>query len=232
MEKSNNYKRKQENLVSSDDDSRVLKRYKIDELEEDRMIYALGTQIHFTAQINSHTIERLIKVFTKVIKENIPKFGVKLQKGEFIDIDYIVDSPGGSVTSVLKFVDFMKMVKHKHPYFRFNSIITGMVASAGTTMSVIADRRYMTENAFAMIHELSSGTGGKYTEMMSYAGFLSKMHVRLVDIYLEHNHLITKEKLELLLMKESWFGAEEYKQLGFVDYIKCVDNDEEECVEE
>lgn len=209
----------------NDDEDNVCKRKKLENssilnsnLWNER-IYSVGTQIHFTADINKDTIERLIKVFTKVIAENSPKFGVKLKKDECIDIEYIVDSPGGCVSSVLKFVDFLNMVKSKHSYIRFTSIITGMVASAGTIMTVVADRRYMTKNSFTMIHELSSGSGGKYTQLISYADYITKLHKKIIDIYLLYTP-IKRNKLESLLQKESWFDSKEYKKLGFVDDIK------------
>lgn len=192
---------------------------KLIELESNNMIYAIGTQIHFTSSINDQSIEKLIKVFTTVIHENIPKFGVKLEEGTEINISYIIDSPGGSVPAVLKFIDFLEMVKQKHPYMKFTSIITGLVASAGTIMSVVAHNRHMTENAFAMIHELSTGSSGKYTQLLSMADFIKSMHQKLVNIYIKHTG-ININKLESLLQKESWFDADAYKELGFVDEVR------------
>lgn len=184
---------------------------------EDELIYSVGTQVHFTAEINQDTIETLIKEITKVVNDNLPKFGTK--KEEKVTIQYIVDSPGGSVTSVLKFVDFIRLVKERHPHIEFHSIITGMAASAGTIMCIIADKRFITKHAFAMIHELSSGNMGSYTKLMSYTDFLNKMHNALLDIYLGKCSQ-DKESLEALLLKESWFTAEQYMELGFVDEIK------------
>jgi len=217
-----------ESNYESDDNSNTdhinLKRSKVMELNYDDMIYALGTQIHFTSCVASHTIEKLIMVFTQVISNNIPKFGTRLDEGQYIDIDYIVDSPGGSVTDVLKFVDFLNMAKEKHPYFRFNSIITGRAASAGTIMSVVAHRRYITKNAFAMIHELAAGINGKYSDMKSQISLYEKMHRRLLDIYIDGNSKLSESKLEELLKLDSWFTAQEYKDLGFVDGIRGEDD--------
>ena len=192
------------------------KKKKLFEMDDER-IYSVGTQVHFTAEINQDTIETLIKEITKVVNENLPKFGSK--KEEKITIQYIVDSPGGSVTSVLKFVDFLRLVKERHPHIEFHSIITGLSASAGTIMCAVADKRFMTKHAFAMIHELSSGNMGSYTKLMSYTDFINKMHNALVDIYLD-KCTQGKEALENLLQKESWFTASQYLELGFIDEIK------------
>jgi ATP-dependent protease ClpP protease subunit len=102
---------------------------------------------------------------------------------EKLNIIYIVDSPGGSVTSILKFVDFINVAKKKYPFVEFTSIVTGLTASAGTIMAIVADKRFMTKNAHAMVHELSSGNQGKYTEFRSYVKFLDQLHDKLVTIY-------------------------------------------------
>lgn len=182
------------------------------------MIYSYGREIHFTAGINGYTIEKLIQLFSKVIFENTPQYGVKLKEGETINIKYIVDSPGGSVTAVLKFVDFLNMIKQNHPYFKFTSVITGLVASAGTIMAIVADERLMTPNAFAMIHELSSGSSGKYKDIMEYSKFLRGMHTRLVNTYVKHTNISVK-CIEEFLKSDKWFDADGYLKEGFVDRV-------------
>ena len=212
--------------TEENDSNRNTKRRRVDaghkkkvyELDDESMIYTVGTQVHFTAQINNDTVEALIKEITKVVENNVPKYGSKDAQKK-VNITYIVDSPGGSVTAVLKFVDFISMVREKQPHIEFTSIITGMAASAGTTMCVIADHRCMTRNAFAMIHELSTGSQGKYTQLVSYIEFTKTMHKKLVDIYMRVFDG-TKERLEDLLKTESWFDAEGYQALGLVTEIK------------
>ncbi len=186
---------------------------------EDKMIYSIDNEVHFTADINKDTIEKLIRKITKIINNNKDKYNSKSKNK--LQISYIVDSPGGSVTSVLKFVDFIRLVKKKYPFIEFTSVATGMVASAGTVMCIVADKRLMTKNAFAMIHELSSGNSGKYSHFMSYAKFLSIMHNTLADIYLEKVDK-TREELEELLNAETWFSAEEYMKHGFVEELVAL----------
>ena len=181
----------------------------------DKMIYNINTEIHFTEDINKESIESIIKMITKIINKNDQKYRGGNNK---LKITYIVDSPGGSVTAILKFVDFISLAKKKYPYVEFTSIITGLVASAGTIMCVVADHRYMTPYAHAMIHELSSGTQGKFTHMMSYGTFLTDLHNNLVDIYLRKCKK-TKDELEDLLKKETWYSAKDYLEAGFVDKI-------------
>ena len=86
-------------------------------------------------------------------------------------------------------------------------------------MAICADKRYMTKYAHAMVHELASGNSGKYTEMGSYMKFLDKLHDKLVNIYIDKTNK-EREEIEKIMRKETWFTAEEYKELGFIDEIK------------
>jgi ATP-dependent protease ClpP protease subunit len=176
----------------------------------DPMIFSSGTEIHFTADINKFSIELLIKEFTKIIDAN--------DDPNSMEIKYIVDSPGGCVTSILKFTDYIRMVKRKYPNMKIISVATGLIASAGTIMCIIADERLMTKNAHAMIHELAAGNSGKYTHLQSHSKFLLHLHNALTDIYVAKTGK-TFEEIEALLIKETWFDANEYLAGKFVDSL-------------
>ncbi len=214
IEGERNNKRKS---YDNNDDYEYIRVAKKSKFEIDNsLIYAIGKEVHFTGGINQDSIERVIKLFTKIIYEHEKKHPNLKKK---LNIVYIIDSPGGSVTSILKFVDYVKMTKKKYPHITYTSVINGMAASAGTIMAVTADHRKMTKNAFAMIHELATnGGGGKYTHITSYGKHLTNMHNTLLDIYMTVAKN-TRSEVEVLLKDESWYTAKEYLELGFVDEI-------------
>lgn len=183
--------------------------------DENLYCYTIGKEIHFSMNIDKTSIQTIIRQITKLVHEHISKNEDKKEK-ETLNITYIVDSPGGSVTSILKFVDFINMIKKKYPTISFTSVITGLVASAGTIMAIVADKRLITKNAHAMIHELSSGNSGKYTELQSHLKFLNNLHEKLVNIYCEKTGK-TRDAIEFLMRKETWFTAEEYAREGFAE---------------
>ncbi len=185
-------------------------------LLEEKFIYTIGNEIHFTCDINKASIQEIIKQMTQLIHDHKKNANGEPDK---LTIVYIVDSPGGSVTSILKFVDFVEVAKTKYPFVEFISIITGLVASAGTIMAIVADKRFMTKNAHAMIHELSSGNSGKYTELRSYVRFLDHLHDKLTNIYCKKTGK-SLEEIEKLLKNETWFSAEDYLKYGFIDELK------------
>jgi len=224
-----NKKRKYEVVNSDSDDD---EKHPLFKNPYEEKIYTIGNELHFTAHIDDDTIELAIKKISSIINKNKSKLiefsddvNTELEyETDKFTITYIVDSPGGSVTSILKFVDFIRMIKSKYKNIEFISIVTGLVASAGTIMCVVADKRKMTKYAHAMIHELSGGTGGgvKYTHIKSHAKFVTDLHNALVDIYMSslQKDESYKQKLEKMLTDESWFNSEEYLKNGFVHEIK------------
>lgn len=178
-------------------------------------IYSIGEEIHFVDSISNKTIEIVIRKITKIINNKHKKYKDGTEK---LTITLIISSPGGSVDAILRFVDFISMVKKKYKYVEFKSIISGNAASAATIMAVVMDRRYMTTYATAMIHQLRSGTSGKYTELISYSKHLDYLHKVLIDIYLKHTNR-TREQLEELLKNETWVSSSEYLEMGFIDEI-------------
>ena len=177
------------------------------------MIYSCGTEIHYTCVIDKISIELLIKEFTKIINDNTDTL-----VNDTLEIRYIVDSPGGCVSSVLKFVDYIAMIKKKYPNLILISIASGQIASAATIMCIIADKRQMTNNATAMIHELATGRSGVYSHLQSYSKHLKSLHDTLTNIYIaKTGH--DKQKTEAMLLKETWFTASEYLAENFVDEI-------------
>jgi ATP-dependent Clp protease protease subunit len=180
---------------------------------EDLHIYSVGNEIHFSSPITLESIQKIIKEIQKLLHNNTKK-----SKTEKFTISYTIDSPGGSVLSVLKFVDYINLAKKKYKNVEFVSVITGLAASAGTIMALTAHKRLMTASAYAMVHELSSGNSGKFTFLSSHMDFVNQLHSKLVNIYVDATGK-PKDEIEKLMKNETWFSAEEYKRLGFVDEI-------------
>lgn len=202
-------------------DEEYVKRQRLTKLENtynNPLIYSIGNEIHFSTGINKETIEYVIRLITEIIHNNKDNYKKYKEGDKKLEIVYIIDSPGGCVSSILKFCDFIKRINEKYPFVEFTSVITGLAASAGTTMATVAHKRQMTSHAHAMIHELASGMSGSYTQLNSYGQYLKKLHNELADIYMQKCK--TKRKRILKLLKnETWMNAEEYLKIGLVDEI-------------
>jgi ATP-dependent protease ClpP protease subunit len=128
-------------------------------------------------------------------------------------INLHINSYGGSVFAGLSSVD--SILDASCPT---NSIVEGCAASAATIMSVVADKRYMRENSFMLIHQLSSGMWGKYEELKDDMRNNELLMETIKSIYAKHTE-IPKKKLSDILKHDLWFDAKTCLEYGLVDEI-------------
>lgn len=184
------------------------------------MIRTCNNEVTFNGQINAKNITNLIKVFDDCIIE-IKKTNTASMssKSDSINIILYIDSYGGTLKDCYKFIDYINIIKRLHKV-KLTTVGMGVIASAATLIHSVGDERLITANTEIMIHELYTGMQGKYTECLSYIKSITDTHEKLIKIYLDTNKKnISRETLEILLRKESWFTADEYIELGFADSI-------------
>ena len=124
-----------------------------------------------------------------------------------------IQSYGGCVFSGFSSVDYIK--RTKAPIY---SIVEGCAASAATLMSVVADKRFMTEHSFMLIHQLSGGVWGTYEDIVDNKKNCDRLMKMIKNIYLEHTK-IPKRKLDSILKTDIWLDAEQCLDYGLVDEI-------------
>lgn len=230
-----NKKTKLKNGDSNDDDEMV-KYEKFMNRKDDRIYVTGETVVHFTCGVSDDTIEKIKRKMSLIIQSKEDELVLRSKDEDddeneddseykTVTITYIVNSRGGSVSSVLSFVDFLRNVRATYKNIKFVSIITGLAASAGSTMCIAADERKMTKYAFAMIHEtqihLNQAHFGS-TEFQEYANYIKKVDKTFVEIYLDNVGKYTKKnikELQLRLLNTSWLSSNEYLEYGFVDEI-------------
>jgi ATP-dependent protease ClpP protease subunit len=191
------------------------------EQSEQVNVFESGNIIHFIDRVDVNTIQKLINLIDKKISQNIKDVT------DSYTLTYVVNSGGGCVREVLRFVDYIRMIKNRYPNLKLISVATGIIASAATQMCIIAHERHITKYAKAMIHELSVGYEKRnYTHIVARFKITNMWHNDLVDVYLEHmkknekgEPVISREELEKLLLIESWYTAQEYVDAGFSDKV-------------
>ena len=195
---------------------------------KDIHVYRVNNEIWFNYRICDESINKVIKLIYEVIHDE--KYSAfRDTNDKKLEIVLHVDSPGGCVKSVFKFVDFIQLIKKRN--IRLRTIINGCAASAATIMAIVGDEREITAHSYAMIHELSSAVHGKYTQIKSYTKCLDFLHNKIIDIYHkyvrnnnennknENNKNENKQKIDEMLNRETWMDAHEYLAQGFVDKI-------------
>ena len=101
------------------------------------------------------------------------KLGLKVP----IPIHLRINSYGGSVFAFGS-IDYMN--QSKTPIYTY---IDGCADSAGTIMSVCGDQRFIGENSYMLVHQLSSGMWGKYQELQDDMKNSDNLMKRIKEIY-------------------------------------------------
>jgi ATP-dependent Clp protease protease subunit len=131
------------------------------------------------------------------------------------DIQFYINSPGGSVSDGLMIFDTMKHIKPN-----VQTICMGMSASMGAFLLAAGTKgkRFILPNAEVMIHQPSGGTQGQATDILIAAKHIEKTKGRLNQLMAE----MTGQPLDTIekdMDRDNWMNAEEAVKYGIVDQI-------------
>ena len=131
------------------------------------------------------------------------------------DIQFYINSPGGSVTAGLAIYDTMQYIKAD-----VSTICVGLAASMGAFLlsSGAKGKRIALPNAEIMIHQPSAGTQGKVTDMESDVEHFLRIKQRLNKILAENTGK-TPEQVKLDSERDHWMTADEAQAYGLVDKV-------------
>ena len=131
------------------------------------------------------------------------------------DIQFYINSPGGSVTAGMAIYDTMQYVKCD-----VSTICVGMAASMGAFLlsAGAKGKRIALPNAEIMIHQPSGGTQGQATDMQIQVERMLKIKDRLNRILAEN----TGKPLETICRdteRDNFMSAEEACSYGLIDKV-------------
>lgn len=131
------------------------------------------------------------------------------------DITIYINSPGGSVTSGLMIYDTIKYLKSD-----VSTICIGLSASMASIllMSGTKGKRKMLPHGRVMLHELSTKTDGKISDILVFTNEIQKTHRSLLNIIVE-NSFLSQSQVEVELKKDFWLDCNEALRLGIVDKV-------------
>ena len=131
------------------------------------------------------------------------------------DIQFYINSPGGSVTAGMAIYDTMQYIKCD-----VSTICIGMAASMGAFLlsSGAKGKRLALPNAEIMIHQPSAGTQGQITDMA--------IHLRRLEIIKKRmNHILsenTGKPIEVVTAdceRDNFMTAQEAAEYGLIDKV-------------
>ena len=131
------------------------------------------------------------------------------------DIQFYINSPGGSVSDGLMILDTMRLIKPD-----IQTICMGMAASMGSVLlsAGTKGKRCILPNAEVMIHQPLGGAQGQATEILIAADHIRDTRKRLNQILADN----CGKSLETLMAdteRDHWMTAEEALNYGIVDKI-------------
>ena len=131
------------------------------------------------------------------------------------DIQFYINSPGGSVTDGMAIYDTMQYVKCD-----VSTICIGMAASMGAFLlsSGAKGKRMALPNAEIMIHQPSAGTQGQITDMAIHLKRLEIIKKRMNKILSEN----TGKPLEVVTAdceRDNFMSAEDAREYGLIDKV-------------
>ena len=131
------------------------------------------------------------------------------------DIQFYINSPGGSVTDGMSIYDTMQYIKCD-----VSTICIGMAASMGAFLlsSGAKGKRIALPNAEIMIHQPLGGTQGQTTDMQIHVERMLRIKKHLNEILAAN----TGKPLETICAdteRDNFMSAEEAKEYGLVDKV-------------
>ena len=131
------------------------------------------------------------------------------------DIQFYINSPGGSVTSGLAIYDTMQYIKPD-----VSTICIGMAASMGAFLlsSGAKGKRLALPNSEIMIHQPSGGSQGQCTDIQIQAEQILKIKKKLNAI-LAANTGRSVEEVESDCERDHFMSAEEAQAYGLIDKV-------------
>ena len=131
------------------------------------------------------------------------------------DIQFYINSPGGSVTAGMAIYDTMQYIKCD-----VATICVGMAASMGAFLlsAGAKGKRMALPNSEIMIHQPSAGTQGQITDMAIHMKRLETIKARMNRI-LSENTGRTLEEIVNATERDNFLSAEEAKEFGLIDRV-------------
>ena len=131
------------------------------------------------------------------------------------DIQFYINSPGGSVTAGMAIYDTMRYIKCD-----VATICVGMAASMGAFLlsAGTKGKRLALPNAEIMIHQPSAGTQGQITDMAIHMKRLETIKERMNRIMAENTGK-SVEEVTAACERDNFMTAQEALAFGLVDRV-------------
>ena len=166
-------------------------------LLKERVVFMVG-------QVEDHMANLIVAQMLWLESENPDK-----------DINFYINSPGGSVTAGMSIYDTMQFVKPD-----VSTMCVGQAASMGAFLLAAGTKgkRYVLPNARVMIHQPLGGFQGQASDIEIHAREILKIKGKLNELLAHH----TGQPLEVVERdtdRDNFMDAEAAKDYGLIDQV-------------
>ena len=179
--------------------------------DNETQILSVDNHIYFYSEVERCKMLELNKQLSELdikLQTNSLKLDTDLPK-----IYLHINSYGGSIFAGLSTLDTIRNTKCD-----VVTVIEGCAASAGTMISVVGKERHMQKHAYMLIHQLSAGSWGKYSDLVDDMDNNTKLMEMIKKLYKEYTK-VPEDKLEEILKHDLWWDAETCLEYGLIDKI-------------
>jgi len=124
-----------------------------------------------------------------------------------------INSYGGSVFAGLAVLDTIRNLKSD-----VYTYVDGSAASAATIISVAGAKRFIGKNSMMLIHQLSHGSYGKFSELEDDMENNRRLMKTIKDIYKQYTKVPMKS-IDEILKHDLWFDSAKCLEFGLVDQV-------------
>lgn len=166
-------------------------------LLKERVVFMVG-------QVEDHMANLIVAQMLWLESENPDK-----------DINFYINSPGGSVTAGMSIYDTMQFIKPD-----VSTMCVGQAASMGAFLLAAgtSGKRYVLPNARVMIHQPLGGFQGQASDIEIHAREIIKIKSKLNELLAHH----TGQPLEVIEQdtdRDNFMDAEAAKDYGLIDLV-------------
>jgi ATP-dependent Clp endopeptidase proteolytic subunit ClpP len=194
-------------LVPKNEESRMIGLF--GEVEENKVAQIIGMMIELSEDSE-------VEVEETVGEGEEAKTEVKT---EFLPIEFLLSTPGGSADDMFALYDIMRVVREKCPIQTFG---LGKVMSAGVLLLAAGTKgqRKIGKNCRVMIHSVIGGTSGSFHNLENEMEEMRYMQEAYLKALSEESNMTLSQLKKLLNRKVNvYLSAEEAVKLGIADII-------------
>ncbi len=172
------------------------------DLKERRIYFGVTLDIEEPTDVTTASVELAVRALHRMAQDAPNK-----------PIEIHMNSYGGDVYSMMRFYDEILACPCQVKF-----IGGGAIMSAASFIMAVCDERNLHPHATVMVHELSSWSDGRNTDMQIDAGENKRLMDVMCDIY-EKNSRMPKEFWHDILQRDLFLSAGEAVSLGLADKV-------------